>query len=103
MLPFFFFICVILSVSAVDVTDEIDDIQDDLRNDRVIIGILSQKITENFTPYITNDSTYIAASYVKWIEGSGAHPYPLNVSQEESTETSSVHQRCCVSRRCSTA
>ncbi|XP_066924525.1 gamma-glutamyl hydrolase A-like [Clytia hemisphaerica] len=48
-----------------------------LHDDRPIIGILSQKITEEFTPYVTHDSTYIAASYVKWIEGAGAQVIPI--------------------------
>lgn len=48
-----------------------------MHDDRPIIGILSQKITEKFTPDVTNDSTYIAASYVKWLEGAGAQVIPI--------------------------
>ena len=69
-----------------DDTDNTDNEVNDSKNgfiegivhdDRPIIGILSQKITEKFTPYITNDTSYIAASYVKWIEGAGAQVIPI--------------------------
>ena len=79
-----FLIYIISNLCASDGVDERSKIQDDIRNERPIIGILSQKISllceycrKSFTSYIANDSTYIAASYVKWIEGSGAQVIPI--------------------------
>ena len=46
-------------------------------NLRPVIGIVSQKVTEKFTPNITNSQTYIAASYVKQIEMAGAQVVPI--------------------------
>ena len=60
-----------------DVGNESSPTEGVMHDDRPIIGILSQKITEKFTPDVTNDSTYIAASYVKWLEGAGAQVIPI--------------------------
>ena len=46
-------------------------------NLRPVIGIVSQKVTEKFTPNITDSQTYIAASYVKQMEMAGAQVVPI--------------------------
>ena len=46
-------------------------------NLRPIIAIVSQKVTEQFTPNVTDSDTYIAASYVKQMEMAGAQVVPL--------------------------
>ena len=40
-------------------------------NLRPVIGIVSQKTTEDFTPKIAQSDSYIAASYVKYMELAG--------------------------------
>lgn len=57
------------------------------RNERPIIGVLSQPAVfgeagESFSvhdidPSVPSSSTYIAASYVKWIEQTGARVLPI--------------------------
>lgn len=46
-------------------------------NLRPVIGIVSQKVTIKFTPYVANSDTYIAASYVKFLEMAGAQVIPI--------------------------
>ena len=46
-------------------------------NDRPIIGILSQKIPKSFHLEHIDASSYIAASYVKYIESAGARVVPI--------------------------
>ncbi|XP_017797745.1 PREDICTED: gamma-glutamyl hydrolase A-like [Habropoda laboriosa] len=54
-------------------------------NFRPIIGILSQETSDNITSqYPKNYSSYIAASYVKFIEGSGARVAPIWIGKNES-------------------
>lgn len=47
-------------------------------NDRPIIGILTQEIDYNLNKKYPNQyHSYIAASYVKFVEGAGARPVPI--------------------------
>uniref|UniRef100_A0A3P9ISH6 folate gamma-glutamyl hydrolase n=1 Tax=Oryzias latipes TaxID=8090 RepID=A0A3P9ISH6_ORYLA len=46
-----------------------------LRNDRPIIGVLSQELSH------PNQSSYIAASYVKFLESAGARVVPVLINQ----------------------
>ena len=46
-------------------------------NLRPIIGIVSQMVTHEFTPNIIDSRTYIAASYVKYLETAGAQVIPI--------------------------
>jgi len=55
-------------------------------NNRPIIGILSQAIPSSLDscrPATTTYTTYLAASYVKWVEGAGARAVPIIVSDNE--------------------
>ena len=52
------------------------------RNDRPIIGILSQKYYGNYGRYKYTHS-YIAASYVKWIESAGGRVVPILLDQDK--------------------
>ena len=80
-LKWILYTCTVVCCIGLNVTTDTDDkantVEGIMHDDRPIIGILSQKITEKFTPYITNDSSYIAASYVKWVEGAGAQVIPI--------------------------
>ncbi|XP_068241771.1 gamma-glutamyl hydrolase-like [Palaemon carinicauda] len=55
-------------------------------NLRPIIGILSQKPPKSVLDVLDdkNYTSYIAASYVKYIEGSGARAVPILINQEDS-------------------
>lgn len=79
-LIFYTFTVVCFSIHLIltnNVGDGSNPVEGIVHDDRPIIGILSQKITEKFTPNVTDDSTYIAASYVKWLEGAGAQVIPI--------------------------
>jgi len=57
-------------------------------NNRPIIGILSQTIHSELDALLPpghNYTTYIAASYVKWVEAAGARAVPIIVENEIST------------------
>ncbi|XP_049777986.1 gamma-glutamyl hydrolase-like isoform X1 [Schistocerca cancellata] len=54
------------------------------RNDRPIIGILSQELSPTVSGIFGNHSSYIAASYVKYVEGAGGRVVPIWVNQTES-------------------
>ncbi|XP_061877911.1 gamma-glutamyl hydrolase-like [Entelurus aequoreus] len=49
------------------------------RNDKPIIGILAQDLS---TP-VDNQTSYIAASYVKFLESAGARVVPIKINQPE--------------------
>lgn len=46
-------------------------------NTRPVIGILSQQSKPEFEPNINTTTSYIAASYVKWIEAAGGQSVPI--------------------------
>ncbi|ODN06193.1 Gamma-glutamyl hydrolase A [Orchesella cincta] len=52
-------------------------------NDRPIIGILSQEVYNKSDYSIPPTRAYIAASYVKYVEGAGARVVPILVDQDE--------------------
>lgn len=50
----------------------------DLTNDRPIIGILAEEVPEHIYGNIPNYyKSYVAASYVKYVEGAGARAVPI--------------------------
>jgi len=49
-------------------------------NNRAIIAILSQEITKGLLPPRINGTSYIAASYVKYIESAGARVVPVTTT-----------------------
>lgn len=54
-------------------------------NDRPIIGILTQEISYNLNKkYPDQYHSYIAASYVKFVEGAGARPVPIWIGENDS-------------------
>ncbi|KAH0951379.1 hypothetical protein HN011_007138 [Eciton burchellii] len=54
-------------------------------NDRPIIGILTQEIDHNLNNKYPNQyHSYIAASYVKFVEGAGARPVPIWIGANDS-------------------
>jgi len=58
-------------------------------NDRPIIGIISQTIhpeLDAILPPGHNFTTYIASSYIKWVEGAGARAVPIIVENEITSE-----------------
>jgi len=58
-------------------------------NDRPIIGIISQTIhpeLDAILPPGHNFTTYIASSYIKWVEGAGARAVPVIVENEITSE-----------------
>lgn len=46
-------------------------------NTRPIIGVVTQKTTKKFTPLVESSDTYLASSYVKYLESSGAQVVPI--------------------------
>jgi len=52
-------------------------------NQRPIIGLVSQKVTQMLTPDVIMNDTYIAASYVKYLEAAGAEVVPILPSYGE--------------------
>jgi len=57
------------------------------RNNRPIIGILSQELDEDIDrklPKGHNYTSYIAASYVKWVESGGARVVPIIIGKPKS-------------------
>ncbi|CAL8123308.1 unnamed protein product [Orchesella dallaii] len=52
-------------------------------NDRPIIGIVSQEVYNKSDYSLPPTSSYIAASYVKYVEGAGARVVPILVDQDE--------------------
>ncbi|XP_020278169.1 gamma-glutamyl hydrolase-like [Pseudomyrmex gracilis] len=54
-------------------------------NDRPIIGILTQEISYKLNKSYPNKyHSYIAASYVKFVEGAGARPVPIWIGKDNS-------------------
>lgn len=54
-------------------------------NDRPIVGILTQEIDYNLNKKYPNQyHSYIAASYVKFVEGAGARPVPIWIGGNDS-------------------
>ncbi|XP_066997271.2 gamma-glutamyl hydrolase B isoform X2 [Anabrus simplex] len=51
-------------------------------NNRPIIGILTQEMPQNFKEHYTNYNSYIAASYVKYLEGAGARVAPIWIGKD---------------------
>jgi len=51
--------------------------KDERVNERPVIGLISQKVTQMLTPDVIDSDTYIAASYVKYLESAGAEVVPL--------------------------
>jgi len=54
-------------------------------NDRPIIGVLSQEMSRSLIPLLPDDgnyTSYIAASYVKYVEAAGARVAPVIIGRE---------------------
>ena len=56
-----------------------------MRNKRPIIGILSQDIGSDGVASSAkfNHTSYIAASYIKWVESGGARAVPILINQSD--------------------
>ncbi len=67
-------ICIVLAITLY--TEGAVIRKQNLQNDRPIIGILSQELSDILPPSIKGDS-YIAASYIKYIESAGARVVPI--------------------------
>lgn len=70
-------ICVLLLQILTDVTAY-------KLNERPIVGILAQEISDELLPNFPAYSNFIAASYVKAVESSGARVVPIVVNKTES-------------------
>ncbi|XP_025152457.1 chitobiosyldiphosphodolichol beta-mannosyltransferase isoform X2 [Harpegnathos saltator] len=58
---------------------------EEVSNDRPIIGVLTQEIDYNLDrKYPGQYHSYIAASYVKFVEGAGARPVPIWIGENNS-------------------
>ena len=82
ILALFLFIFVSISMGQEDPDYEEDDEPGQPKpkhkiNTRPIIGILSQQSKPEFEPNINMSTSYIAASYVKWIEAAGGQSVPI--------------------------
>lgn len=69
----------LLSVSnSQQIIDSIQNGNDVVVNDTPIIGILAQEISYRLnTKWPGVYTSYIAASYIKFVEGAGARPVPI--------------------------
>lgn len=65
-----FIVCLGLSTQAIN-----------SKNDRPVIGILTQAIREAWKDDFPNKSTLLSASYVKFIESAGARVVPIHVGK----------------------
>ncbi len=54
-----------------------------IRNTRPIIGIVAQEGNERTEKYFPDHKSFIAASYVKAVEGSGARVIPIAIDQDD--------------------
>jgi len=59
------------------------DLTREFSNDRPIIGVLSQELTDSIAVVFPDKHSYIAASYIKYIEGAGARAVPILIDQPE--------------------
>ena len=50
-------------------------------NERPIIGVLAQEISWSLVDFFPNSSSYISASYVKYLEAAGARVVPVLINQ----------------------
>ena len=77
-----------MSLAMAEDPDESDDEGPDQENEpipvpkhkintRPVIGILSQQSKPQFEPNLNSTTSYIAASYVKWIEAAGGQSVPI--------------------------
>lgn len=75
----FFVLPLLLTVSTSQhIIDSGQSEVDTLVNDTPIIGILTQEISYRLnTKWPGVYTSYIAASYIKFVEGAGARPVPL--------------------------
>lgn len=60
---------------------KVDNSIPETSNDRPIIGVLAQEIETSWA--IPDKQSYIAASYVKFIEGAGARTVPIKINQPD--------------------
>ncbi|OQV13283.1 Gamma-glutamyl hydrolase [Hypsibius exemplaris] len=51
-------------------------------NTRPIIGIVAQELSNGILPHTPDNSSYIAASYVKWVESAGARAVPILINKD---------------------
>ncbi|XP_058795648.1 uncharacterized protein LOC131666769 [Phymastichus coffea] len=73
-----------ISIISVFLTNCFAAEDDSSLNNRPIIGILSQEISKRWTKvYRDTYDSYIAASYVKYIESAGARVVPIWIGQDE--------------------
>lgn len=85
---FFLFLLFLIGVQSEQALTEAKNGQSDgnkergrILNNRPIIGILSQKYYGDFGAY-KHSHSYIAASYVKWIESAGGRVVPIFLDQD---------------------
>ncbi|KAK2717253.1 gamma-glutamyl hydrolase-like [Artemia franciscana] len=55
-----------------------------VNNGRPIIGVLAQELPRSLEAIDPNAESYIAASYVKWVEGAGGRVVPIMINQDQS-------------------
>lgn len=66
--------CSVSCKSNVHIVNRIDE---PALNDRPIVGVLAQEISSHLSQYFEDANSYIAASYVKFVEGGGARVVPV--------------------------
>lgn len=64
-------------------------------NERPIVGILAQEVTDIISKKYPYSKSYIAASYVKAIEGSGARVIPIFINKNEAYYRCEVIVKIC--------
>jgi gamma-glutamyl hydrolase len=68
----------LLVLSLLGLTLALEEKPSNSENDRPVIGILTLPI-HPYESFPVNGTSYIAASYVKWLEGAGARVVPIKV------------------------
>jgi gamma-glutamyl hydrolase len=69
LLKFISFFLIIWVIAISDVSSK--------ENNEPIIGVLSQRLSSAMKPKFPDHDSYIAASYIKWVESGGARAVPI--------------------------
>lgn len=70
--------CLLTANTPQQIIDTAQNKMDQVLNDTPIIGVLAQEISYHLnTKWPGVYTSYIAASYVKFVEGAGARPVPI--------------------------
>lgn len=70
-------LCLAIVCASHNERNIINSVNDPVLNDRPIIGILAQEISVHLSKHFEDANSFVAASYVKFVEGGGARVVPV--------------------------